>query len=275
MSLRETVVNHIIAALKKRSMNKEKVSRFYDVVWTEYIPEYEATEKHWEIFFSEDEVRGKSVLDAGCGTGIFSIIFANNSAGRVTGIDISEGSLQTALSLKEKFEIQNANFQKEDMLHLPFQDENFDIVWAWGTVHHTTDPFKAIDELIRVLKKGGSILLAIYTRTKLTFIHEIIRKILVRAPKRTWTALSKIMAFFLTPVVFFFKKREKSRKGEKLEELILDWYFVPIRYYYKPKEIKSYLEKKGFTIENYLHASGRFNSTSNFIFKARKSTRVK
>jgi ubiquinone/menaquinone biosynthesis C-methylase UbiE len=251
-------------------MNKEKVSRFYDVVWTEYIPEYEATEKHWEMFFSGDEVRGKVVLDAGCGTGIFSIIFANHSAGSVTGIDISEGSLQTALSLKEKFGLMNAQFQKEDMLHLPFRDEQFDIVWAWGTVHHTTDPYKAIEELIRVLKRGGSILLAVYTRTKVTFIHEFIRKILVRTPKRTWTSLSKIMAFFLTPVVFFFKRREKSRKGEKLEELILDWYFVPIRYYYKPEEIQSFLEERGFTIEKFLPASGRFNSTSNFIFKARK-----
>ena len=252
-------------------MNKEKVGRFYDVVWTEYIPEYEASEKHWEIFFSEDEVRGKEVLDAGCGTGIFSIIFANNSAGCVTGIDISEGSLQTALGLKEKFGQKNSRFQKADMLRLPFSNEHFDIVWAWGTVHHTTNPFYAIDELIRVLKKGGSILLAVYTRTKLTFLHEIIRKILVRTPKKTWTALSRIMAFFLTPVVFFFKRREKSRKGEKLEELILDWYFVPIRHYYKPEEIKSYLEKKGFSVEKYLPASGRFNSTSNFIFKARKS----
>ena len=253
-------------------MNKDKVSRFYDIVWTEYIPEYESTEKHWEIFFSGEEIQGKSVLDAGCGTGIFSIIFANKGADSVTGIDISEGSLQTAQSLKKKFNLQNANFQKQDMHHLPFHDEQFDIVWAWGTVHHTTDPFKAIDELIRVLKKGGSILLAVYTRTKLTFIHEIIRKTLVLTPRRTWTFLSKIMAFFLTPVVYVFKKREKSRKGEKLEELILDWYFVPIRFYYRPEEIKSYLEKKGFTIENYLPASGRFNSTSNFIFKARKST---
>ena len=250
-------------------MNKEKVSRFYDVVWTEYIPEYEATEKHWEIFFSSNEIRDKSVLDAGCGTGIFSIIFANNGAGSVTGIDISEGSLQTAQNLKEKFDLDNAHFQKEDMHHLPFQEGQFDIVWAWGTVHHTTDPFKAVEELIRVLKGGGSLLLAVYTQTKVTFIHEFIRKILVRTPKKTWTALSKIMAFFLTPVVFFFKKREKSRKGEKLEELILDWYFVPIRYYYKPEEIQSFLEERGFSIEKFLPASGRFNSTSNFIFKAR------
>ena len=252
-------------------MDKEKVGRFYDVVWTEYIPEYEATEKHWEIFFTADEVRGKSVLDAGCGTGIFSIIFANKGAGQVTGIDISEGSLQTARSLKDKAGLTNTRFQIEDMLQLPFADESFDIVWAWGTVHHTTDPVRAIQELIRVLKKGGFILLAVYTRTRLTFVHEIIRKTLICTPKRLWTFLSKVMAFFLAPVVFLFKKREKSRKGEKLEELILDWYFVPIRFYYKPEEIKELLENQGFTIEKYLPASGRFNSTSNFIFKARKN----
>ena len=251
-------------------MNKERVGKFYDVVWTEYIPEYAESEKHWNIFYSEQEVKGKSVLDGGCGTGIFSIIFANNGAGRVLGIDISDGSLETARSLKEKFQLENADFQKQDMLNLPFSDENFDIVWAWGTVHHTTDPFRAIDELIRVLKTGGSLLLAVYTRTKLTFLHEIIRKILIRTPKKSWTFLSKVMAVFLAPIVLFFKKREKSRKGEKLEELILDWYFVPIRHYYTPDEIKAYLEKKGFTIEKFLPASGRFNSTSNFIYKARK-----
>ncbi|MBN1271496.1 MAG: class I SAM-dependent methyltransferase [Candidatus Aminicenantes bacterium] len=251
-------------------MNKEKVGRFYDVVWTEYIPEYPETEKHWELFYSEKEVKSKWVLDAGCGTGIFSIIFANKGAGQVTGIDISEGSLNTARKLSKKFGLKNTRFEKQDMLALPYESEFFDIVWAWGTVHHTTDPLRAVNELIRVLKKEGSLLLAVYTRTKLTFIHEIIRKTLVRTPRWSWKSLCKILAFFLAPVVFLFKRREKSRKGETLEELIMDWYFVPIRHYYKPEEIKNHLGKKGFIIENFLAASGRFNSTSNFIYKARK-----
>ncbi|MGB8953166.1 MAG: methyltransferase domain-containing protein [Candidatus Aminicenantales bacterium] len=251
-------------------MNKERVGSFYDVVWTEYIPEYAASEKHWGLFYSAEEVKGRTVLDAGCGTGIFSIIFARNGAEKVVGIDISPGSLQTAQSLKEKFGLRNAEFRKQDMLKLPFGEETFDIVWAWGTVHHTTDPFGAIEELTKVLRTGGSLLLAVYRRTKLTFIHEAIRKTLVRTPRKTWTALSKILAFFLGPVVFFFKKREKSRKGEKLEELILDWYFVPIRHYYTSEEIESFLKSRGLAVEKFLPASGRFNSTSNFIFKARK-----
>jgi len=251
-------------------MNKEKVGSFYDVVWTEYVPQYEASEKHWAMFYSPEEVQGMAILDAGCGTGIFSAIFARNGAGRVVGIDISPGSLETARGLKEKFNLANVSFERQDMLQLPFADGTFDVVWAWGTVHHTTDPLQAISELARVLRPGGSIFLAVYKRTKLTWIHEIIRKTLVKTPKQSWTALSKIMAFFLSPVVFFFKKREKSRKGEKLEELILDWYFVPIRHYYTPDEIRDVLEGKSFEIEKFLPASGRFDSSSNFIYKARK-----
>lgn len=253
-------------------MNKEKVGRFYDVVWTEYLPEYEASEKHWRLFFSPEEVKGKTVLDAGCGTGIFSIIFANHGVKHVTGIDISKGSLSTAQSLKDKFHLTNADFRQEDMLHLPFEDQSFDIVWAWGTVHHTTDPFAAIGELIRVLKDGGKILLAVYKRTRLTWIHELIRKTLIRTPRKSWTLLSKVLAVLLAPIVFLFKKREKSRQGEKLEELILDWYFVPIRHHYTPEEISSFLDKHGFTVEHFLPASGRFDSSSNFIFKARKAS---
>jgi len=251
-------------------MKKEEVGKFYDVVWTEYIPEYSASEKHLEIFFTDEEINNKKVLDAGCGTGIFSIIFANKGASLVVGIDISPGSLETAKALKKRFDLRNVEFKKEDMLQLPFEDEAFDIVWAWGTVHHTTNPFEAIDELSRVLKKGGALLLAVYKRTRLTFIHEIIRKILIKTPKKSWTILSKIFGVFLAPVVFLFKKRQKSRKGEKLEELILDWYFVPIRHYYYPEEIKELLEKKSFVTEKFLPASGRFDSTSNFIMKARK-----
>jgi len=254
-------------------MSEKKVGQFYDVVWTEYIPEYDASEKHWKLFFSPEEVKGRTVLDAGCGTGIFSVIFANNGARRVTGIDISEGSLNTAQSLKEKFGLENTEFEKQDMLRLPYDDASFDIVWAWGTVHHTTDPLLAVDELIRVLRHEGAILLAVYKKTRLTFIHEIIRQVLIRTPRKTWKPLAKILAVMLAPIVFLFKKREKSRKGEKLEELIMDWYFVPIRHYYKPEIIKQILQEKGLEVEKFLPASGRFNSTSNFIFKARKKAR--
>jgi hypothetical protein len=105
-----------------------------------------------------------------------------------------------------------------------------------------------------------------------TWIHEAIRRTLIRTPEWSWTIIARVMAFFLWPVVWLFKRREKSRQGEKLAELVLDWYFVPIRFYYTPEEIKGFLESRGFTIEKFLPASGRFDSSSNFIFKARKAS---
>jgi len=253
--------------------NADDVGKFYDVVWTKYLPEYRESEKHLELFFETDEIIGKRVLDSGCGTGIFSTIFAAKGAKKVTGIDISEGSLDTAKMLKERYGLDNLQFCIQNMLDLPFSDNTFDIVWAWGTVHHTSDPFRAINELIRVLNYQGTILLAVYKKTWLTPVHDVIRKICILLPKSMWIPVSKIMAIFFMPIVYLFKRRDKLRKGESLDELILDWYFVPIRFHYTPEEIRSYLETRGFLIEKYIPASGRFDSTSNFIFKAKKNTR--
>jgi len=252
------------------SADKDQVGKFYDVVWTKYVPEFKACEKHLEQFFKQSEIKRKRVLDAGCGTGIFSVIFEKNGAKEVIGIDISEGSLGTARVLKKKFNLKNTKFQKQDLLNLPFEDNAFDIVWAWGSVHHAIDPYCAMDELIRVLKNNGTLLLAVYKKTGFTPIHDVIRKFLIRFPKNFWIPISAIMAIFFRPIVRIFKKREKVRGGESLEELILDWFFVPIRHHYAPIDIMRFLENKGFEIEKYVPASGRFDSTSNFILKAKK-----
>jgi len=252
-------------------MKKEEVQKFYDIVWTEYMPEFEESKRHLNIFFNENEIKNKKILDCGCGTGIFSNIFASLGAEKVIGLDISQGSLNTANALKNKLQLNNLEFQLGDMLELPFQQNYFDIVWAWGSIHHTEDPLKALEEIDRVLKNDGILLIALYKKTKLTWIHEIARKLLIKTPKKTWIPLSKTLAFFLFPIVKFKEIfRKKSRKGEKLEELILDWFFVPIRHYFKPNYIRELLTNKGYKIIQYLPGSGRFESSSNFIFKTVK-----
>jgi len=67
-------------------MNKEKVGSFYDVVWTEYIPEYDASEKHWLLFFTPEEVKGNAVLDPGAARG------SSPSSSPRTGPDRSRAS---------------------------------------------------------------------------------------------------------------------------------------------------------------------------------------
>ncbi len=251
-------------------MNRERVGQFYDVLWKKFSPDLIDSKRHWNTLYKADEVKGKRVLDAGCGSGVFSLIFAQEEASSVVGIDISQESLQAVRRLKESFRVLPLELIRNDVSSLCFKDESFDVVWAWGTVHHTTDPDRGLSELLRVLRPGGSILLALYRKTRWTFVHEILRRILIRAPKFSWVFLARVFSQGLSLIVALFKKREKSRQGEKLEELVLDWFFVPIKHFSHPKDVQSFLETNGLTIESYIPYSGRFNSTSNFIFKARK-----
>ncbi|MFC1672150.1 class I SAM-dependent methyltransferase [Planctomycetota bacterium] len=249
----------------------DRVARFYDRLWARHRPEYAPSREHLEAFFDDGEVTGKSVFDAGCGCGIFSVICAEKGA-IVTGADVSAGAIEASEALKKERGVGNVEFMRADMLDLPFEDSSFDIVWAWGSVHHTERPMDALDELLRVLKDDGVILLALYRKSRLTFLHGIATRILSRTPLAVQPFLAGLISLPLYPFITLFKKREKMRKGETLAHLVLDWFFVPIRHHYDPEEIRLYMQSKGFGMEKAIVTASRFDSTSNFIFKMRRAT---
>ncbi len=102
----------------------------------------------------------KKVVDVGCGNGRWCILAIENSAKNVVGIDISKSNVR---SLNKKYKKQkNLKFVYGDNKKLNFKDNVFDITISQGVIHHTTDMFKSLSEIIRVTKKNGKILLYIY-----------------------------------------------------------------------------------------------------------------
>jgi 2-polyprenyl-3-methyl-5-hydroxy-6-metoxy-1,4-benzoquinol methylase len=110
----------------------------------------------------EKDYEGKKLLDAGCGTGEYSSWFASRGA-RVTGIDLSDGSLREARAYVESLSLENVVFEKRSVLDTGFADSTFDFVYCTGVLHHTPDPFSGLRELTRVLRPGGKILISLYT----------------------------------------------------------------------------------------------------------------
>lgn len=100
--------------------------------------------------------QGEIVLDAGCGTGIFTRDILS-SGSKVVGLDLSLPMLRRAeLKLKEyPFRIVLA-----DMLRLPFPEEFFDKVVSVTALEFIEDGKAVIDELFRVTKKGGCVVVA-------------------------------------------------------------------------------------------------------------------
>jgi MPBQ/MSBQ methyltransferase len=102
--------------------------------------------------------RGTTVLDVGCGIGGSSRILAKDYGFETTGITISPQQVQRAKELTP--EGVTAKFQVDDALALSFPDNSFDVVWSIEAGPHMPDKAKYAQEMMRVLKPGGILVVA-------------------------------------------------------------------------------------------------------------------
>ena len=101
---------------------------------------------------------GKIVLDAGCGTGKF-LPSLEKYADKYIGIDLSSEQLNKAKSKSQK---DNSIFIKSNLADITLEDNSVDLIistWVLGTIIDLDERSKCLDELKRVLKPGGQIIL--------------------------------------------------------------------------------------------------------------------
>jgi ubiquinone/menaquinone biosynthesis C-methylase UbiE len=99
---------------------------------------------------------GEKLLDAGCGTGIFTMDFLKSGA-QVIGLDISAPML-----IHARRKLTNYAFYpvQADILHLPFAANSFDKTVSVTALEFIADARRAIDELFRVTRPGGLVVVA-------------------------------------------------------------------------------------------------------------------
>lgn len=102
--------------------------------------------------------KGKRVLDYCCGNGDDGLFLAKNGALKVTGIDISEVSIQNCKKNADKLGLNNIDYRIMDAEALEFKNGSFDIVTEYGAMHHVQLD-KAYSEIARVLTPNGKAIL--------------------------------------------------------------------------------------------------------------------
>jgi ubiquinone/menaquinone biosynthesis C-methylase UbiE len=95
--------------------------------------------------------KASKILDLGCGEGTRLNLMANKPA---WGIDIDAGAIKQA-----KKQYSKHNFRRYDGQTLPYEDNQFDLVYSAFVLEHTQDPKEFLLEAIRVTKKGGKLIL--------------------------------------------------------------------------------------------------------------------
>lgn len=137
--------------------------------------------KQPEIFSFAQFTRfsGKKVLEVGVGAGTDFIQWVRSGA-LAYGIDLTEESIE---HLKHRLKLEGKtakDIKVADSEALPYSDNQFDLVYSWGVIHHTPDTNAAMQEIIRVCRAGGKCKVMVYHKRSLLawffwFRHTILK----------------------------------------------------------------------------------------------------
>lgn len=128
------------------------------------------------------DLRGKSFLDIGSGSGLFSVAALRLGASNVVAVDIDPDSVATTRKLLTR-EPGEWRAEQVSVFDLPARiSERFDVVYSWGVLHHSGDLWRAMDCAASMVKPGGAFAFALYERTPLCGAWTMEKRLYCRLP---------------------------------------------------------------------------------------------
>ncbi|MDD5556346.1 MAG: class I SAM-dependent methyltransferase [bacterium] len=260
--------------------------------WQEFIRRFldqgriEEAVKSLSAFCRGYDFKGKTFLDAGCGSGLFSLAACRLGASRVVSFDVDSDSVHCCRYLHDR-EGKPAHWQ---VMQGSILDEHFmaglgrfDCVYSWGVLHHTGNLWKAVENASRLVAKGGVMYLAIYNRADGICLYPDGRfgpstfwvKV-KRAYSRSPLALQKlidasVMSFLVLAYCLTLRNPvEKIRRHRELRGMswridIRDWLGGYPYEYASVAEVFAFVRKLGFSLENLKCTNGLGNNE--YLFK--------
>jgi len=151
---------------------KEKITFSFGKNWQDFLKTLTKEKiKNAEIsikdFMGVTEFTDKSVIDIGCGSGIFSYVMFKMNAKKIVSFDVDPFSVKCCEFMHKKAgNPKKWVFHQGSILDDAFISNlgKFDIVYSWGVLHHTGKMWDAIKKSAQLVNKGGYYYIAIYNK---------------------------------------------------------------------------------------------------------------
>lgn len=211
---------------------------------------YENQFIEWILPFKPDIFRNKKVLDAGCGMGRNSYWVLKYGAKELVAFDNDQRTVRAARDNLADFK--NARVESKSIYQIDYQNE-FDVVFCIGVIHHLKNPDLAIENLVKAVKPGGLVLIWVYGYENNEWIVKWINPLRIHLTSKLPVVITHLFSYCFSIPLYFFVKifPQKSPylrllsgfKFKHIHSIIFDQLLPKIARYYRKDEARRLLEE--------------------------------
>jgi len=255
----------------------ENWTRFLRVLSADRIQDAEASLRH---MLGVTDLVGRTFLDVGCGSGLFSLAATRLGAAGVHSFDYDIKSVRCAEELRRRFPPgRKWTIEQGSVLDVGYLRKHgrWDVVYSWGVLHHTGAMWEALGNIVDLVAPGGTLFVSIYndqgmwsrlwTAEKRWYVtYPILRPLL------TAGYLAKVMVagglVDLATGRAPWRRYQNKERGMSFYYDLIDWlggYPLEVA---KPEEIHQFYRAKGFVLEQMVT---RDSGCNEFVFTAPRS----
>jgi 2-polyprenyl-3-methyl-5-hydroxy-6-metoxy-1,4-benzoquinol methylase/uncharacterized protein YbaR (Trm112 family) len=228
--------------------------QYEDKTWFKDDADLRRQEFLYNMDLTEEQLRGKLILDAGCGNGRLTASVARYGA-EVVGMDLSR-SVERADKYRALFAQEHApfvHFVQGNVMEPPFARETFDHIHTSGVLHHTPAPQRAFEIFLTLVRPGGKAYVQLYRKREawVGIPNQMLRAFTCRLPVRLLYRLCYLTVPLHTTAVLvvahFRGEKSPIREASRRERAVslFDHFSPRYQFRYTPEQVHQMFKKAG------------------------------